>query len=332
MGFFEKIWSNKYIRRIFSVLGFILAFLGVIFSIVTMDSSDARIRDVAMMAYISVYIMAIASSIIAVSGIYKETKNKDIEINKLREKNIEVGREIDTLKTEKDREFERLNTILERLKLYSKKKSTDLQSYEAMQKDKSVKDVISKGKHFGIASIIGELKELINSLEDSGCKHYERLYLLATDLTTNSTDNKTTKDVNDIEYYLFYTGQNSFENDERLIYKRLNLSQLDREKEYLRTLKNDYIIKDECYSLFLPLSINYNYNINEIYGFFKVDFLGEPKNRDMIKNITIAIQYDLSYYIYRMLNSIRDKLVVDDSEDLLQELHKYITNTEEVIK
>ncbi|HFI0426352.1 TPA: hypothetical protein ACGOW3_000640 [Streptococcus suis] len=332
MGFFEKLWSNKYIRRIFSVLGFILAFLGVIFSIVTMDSSDARIRDVAMTANTSVYIMAIASSIIAVSGIYKETKNKDIEINKLCEKNIEVGREIDTLKTEKDREFERLNTILERLKVYSKKKSTDLQSYEVMQKDKSVKEVISKGKHFGIASIIGELKELINSLEDSGCKHYERLYLLATDLTVNSTDNKTTKDVNDIEYYLFYTGQNSFENDECLIYKRLNLSQLDREKEYLRTLKNDYIIKDEGYSLFIPLSINYNYNINEIYGFFKVDFLGEPKNRDMIKNITIAIQYDLSYYIYRMLNSIRDKLVVDDSEDLLQELHKYITNTEEVIK
>ena len=332
MVFFEKLWSNKYIRGIFSVLGFILTFLGVIFSFVTKDSSDARIREVAMTANISVYIMAITSSFIAVSGIYKETKNKDIEINQLRDKSIEVGREIDTLKTEKDREFKRLNTILERLKVYSKKKSTDLQSYEIMPKDKSVQEVISKGKHFGIASIIGELKELINSLEDSGCKHYERLYLLATDITVNSTDNKTNKDVNDIEYYLFYTGQNSFENDERLIYKRLNLSQLEQEKEYLRTLKNDYIIKDESYSLFIPLSINYNYNINEIYGFFKVDFSGEPKNKDMIKKITIAIQYDLSYYIYRMLNSIRDKLVVDDSKDLLQEIHKYITNTEEVIK
>ena len=241
MVFFEKLWSNKYIRGIFSVLGFILTFLGVIFSFVTKDSSDARIREVAMTANISVYIMAITSSFIAVSGIYKETKNKDIEINQLRDKNIEVGREIDTLKTEKDREFKRLNTILERLKVYSKKKSTDLQSYEIMPKDKSVQEVISKGKHFGIASIIGELKELINSLEDSGCKHYERLYLLATDITVNSTDNKTNKDVNDIEYYLFYTGQNSFENDERLIYKRLNLSQLEQEKEYLRTLKNDYI-------------------------------------------------------------------------------------------
>lgn len=201
MGFFEKLWSNKYIRGIFSVLGFILTFLGVIFSFVTKDSSDARIREVAMTANISVYIMAITSSFIAVSGIYKGTKNKDIEINQLRDKNIEVGREIDTLKTEKDREFERLNTILERLKVYSKKKSTDLQSYEIMPKDKSVQEVISKGKHFGIASIIGELKELINSLEDSGCKHYERLYLLATDITVNSTDNKTNKDVNDIEYY-----------------------------------------------------------------------------------------------------------------------------------
>lgn len=310
----EKSWVKKF----YALFTTIISLIGIIYSI----KEETPMWDKIYIT--STYFFVFLSCVISAFIIYKSnklTESKNQEINSL-------NNEIHDLENTINNKNKMILSMSERFKKLSKRNFSDLLSSEFMDSSKSEREILSKGKHYGIASIISHLNSSVTETTNTQSNHYERLYVLSSDLNIESE--KFNKNLMDMQYYLFYTGEDSYDIDEQHINKLREVSSLSLQKqEIIRKLCAEYDESDS--SLIVPLYSKYG-DIYEIYGFLEISFddIDKIENRELIKNIAIVVAYDLSYYLCRLLNNIRNRDLSNNSQDILNTVYQYISKSKEV--